>query len=303
MFELLSPSHTFITHSIFQQLFCYNLTTAVNNTKGIMSIFKTSSKLAVFGILFTTVCANSFAQSKSKFPSGLKSSLLFHYTFDKDTDTKIIDSSKKGNNAVLSYDWTSKESSAWQKTGAKNGSLKFDGHTQLTLPVPSKLKDTFTVCFWYKTDKSHEVDEQANGGDSGLTGQHWLLKTGMGGMRKAGMGVSVGTNGISVYEHACDYVPARVVYEKQLGKDWVHVAVVYSRKKISLFVDGEKVGKADKSPMEFVYPAIMAGRMGAGFSGKSFVGGLDEFMMFKSAVSADNVKKLYKFSQGKGMKK
>lgn len=268
-----------------------------------MSIFTKSSKLIATGILFTTVFSNAHAQTKARFPSELKQSLLFHYTFDKDTDTKIVDSSKNENNAILSYNWASKENSAWQKTGVKNGSLKFDGHTQLTLPVPSKLKDTFTVCFWYKTDKSHEVDEQADGGDSGLTGQHWLLKAGMGGMKKAGMGVSVGTNGVSVYEHASDYVPGRVVYDKPLGKEWVHVAVVYSRKKVSLFVNGEKVGKAGKSPMESVYPAIIVGQMSDGFSGKSFIGSLDEFMMFKSALSSDNVKKVYKYSQGKGMKK
>ena len=53
----------------------------------------------------------------------------------------------------------------------------------------------------------------------------------------AGAGVSVGTNGISVYEHATDYMPSTLVYDTPIS-GWTHVAVVYNNGQPNLYING-----------------------------------------------------------------
>lgn len=57
------------------------------------------------------------------------------------------------------------------------------------------------------------------------------------------MGVSVGTNGISVYEHAADYLPALLVDNCTLS-GWNHITVVYRNRQPTLYLNGlyEKAG-------------------------------------------------------------
>lgn len=45
----------------------------------------------------------------------------------------------------------------------------------------------------------------------------------------------VGTNGISVYEHSSDYLPALLVHQAPI-LGWTHVAVVYRNKQLSLYI-------------------------------------------------------------------
>ena len=45
----------------------------------------------------------------------------------------------------------------------------------------------------------------------------------------AGAGISVGTNGISVFEHGDNYLPSLLVYDVPLT-GWDHVVVVYENK-------------------------------------------------------------------------
>ena len=79
---------------------------------------------------------------------------------------------------------------------------------------------------------------EANTGTSGTSGQRYAIGPESGGTDgKAGVGVSVGTNGISVFEQADNYLPSVLVWNTNLI-NWTHVAVVYESKQPKLYVDG-----------------------------------------------------------------
>lgn len=71
--------------------------------------------------------------------------------------------------------------------------------------------DNFTVMAWVKAVDEHEVDKESDAGTAGTKGQRYLFGANHG-SELAGAGVSVGTNGISVYEHGDGYMPALAVY-------------------------------------------------------------------------------------------
>src|SRR4029078_1810271 len=73
----------------------------------------------------------------------------------------------------------------------------------------------------------------------------------------AGAGVSVGTNGISVFEHTHGYLPSPLVYNKELS-GWFHVVVVYINKQPSLYVNGTLVHTGVKSTTT-VHPGVCLG--------------------------------------------
>jgi hypothetical protein len=101
----------------------------------------------------------------------------------------------------------------------------------------------------------------------------------------AGAGVSVGTNGVSVYEHANGYMPATLVYQAALN-GWTHVAVVYEDKNPRLYINGSLVRTGLTSPKNFVRltPSNLGG-MSYGF----FDGQLKDVRVYNGALSAAEI--------------
>jgi len=126
-----------------------------------------------------------------------------------------------------------------QASGAQAPSaLDFDGVDDVVqVPGATSLSlqdvaNTFTVEAWVKPTAAHEIDDQRSDGTSG---QRYLIFPAHGGTAAAGMGISVGTNGVSVYEHAGGYMPAVLVWRGAL-RHWTHVAVVYQNRQPSLYI-------------------------------------------------------------------
>lgn len=70
-------------------------------------------------------------------------------------------------------------------------------------------ENNFTMEFWVKPYYLHEIDVESTGGYGGTSGQRYVIFPGHGGDgygSRAGAGISVGTNGVSVYEHADGYL-------------------------------------------------------------------------------------------------
>ena len=61
-------------------------------------------------------------------------------------------------------------------------------------------------------DARHEIDETSNSDTKGTSGQRYLFYPDHGGDHAAGMGISLGSNGFSNYEHGSNYMPATAVY-------------------------------------------------------------------------------------------
>jgi RHS repeat-associated protein len=98
------------------------------------------------------------------------------------------------------------------------------------------------------------------------------------------MGISVGTNGVSVYEYAGGYMPALLVWQGSIA-DWAHIAVVYKDNQPTLYINGVKVKEGVRSS-KTVHPSF-------GFGGGSygyFAGVVDEIRMWGTARTEPEIK-------------
>lgn len=132
----------------------------------------------------------------------------------------------------------------------------------------TSVSNTFTYEFWALPQATHEIDSESTGGISGTSGQKWAIGAVHGGVA-AGAGVSIGTNGISVYEHGDYYMPALLVYPTTIN-DWVHIAVVYENKQPKLYINGILVKTGLTSGRPAVYPSAIFGKLATygNFKGK-----------------------------------
>lgn len=153
--------------------------------------------------------------------------------------------------------------------------LEFDGlddYAQINYTAPI---NTFTVAAWVKANEEHEIDiESANyRSTDGRTGQKYLFAPTPYSRADLnyylGLGISVGTNGVSVYEHAVRVAPAVAVYQGDLGTDWNHIAVTYANRQAMIYVNGVLVHVGQISRLRSVRaPSVLGGCPLGGFNGK-----------------------------------
>jgi len=121
--------------------------------------------------------------------------------------------------------------------------LEFDGKddaVKLHYPTPV---NNFTLAAWVKAEVPHQIDIEGVTGTGGFSGQKYLFAPeptgGTGSTVNGGVGVSVGTNGISVYEYYnSSSIPAIAVYEGYLGTGWNHIAITYTDRQPRIYVNG-----------------------------------------------------------------
>ena len=158
------------------------------------------------------------------------------------------------------------------------------------------------MTFWAKPGLEHQIDNQTTAGTEGIEGQRYAIfpihASDAYGNGHSSAGVSVGTNGISVYENSSGYFPALLVYETNIT-DWVNVAVVYNNKTPSLFIDGVLV-KTGLSSFKTVHPSAgygdiysnQSGGFGGGRDGSNynhFGGWLDEIRYYDRALTSEEI--------------
>lgn len=153
----------------------------------------------------------------------------------------------------------------------------------------STVSNTFTIDFWVNPTQTRVSTTQSNSGAVGVnTGHRWVIYPWHGGVpanNRAGAGVSVGTNGISVGEHADSYMPTTLVWNGTIT-GWTHVAIVYTNRVPSLYVNGAWVATGVVSGKTTVYPSIGSG---ASASYGAYYGGLDNVRYWNRALSAAEI--------------
>ena len=186
-------------------------------------------------------------------------------------------------------------------TGVVGQCFSFDGVSGCVMntntPPLTNIQDTFTMEFWAYPRAGYRMLPE--GGGVGTSGQSYAIFPdwgGYGGM--AGAGVCVGTNGISVMEHADNYMPSMLSYTNDIN-GWVHVAVVYTNKQPVLYVNGVKVRTGITSTETAVYPSKNLGNSYASADGYQFDtygpynGLLDEVSIYNRALSQDEILAIY----------
>ncbi|WP_375329244.1 Calx-beta domain-containing protein [Microcystis sp. BLCC-F210] len=168
-----------------------------------------------------------------------------------------------------------------------NQALSFDGVDDYVTNdnLFPTVSGTFTMEFWVNPTATRDTTPEENSGISGGSGQRYAIFPTHGeasnlGFNHFGAGVSVGTNGISVFEHTAYYLPSLLVYDTSLS-DWNHVAIVYSNNTPSLYLNGQFI-KTGLTSTGIVHPSVVS--LGGGDTGYgTFQGSLDEVRIWDTA--------------------
>ncbi|TKJ35485.1 MAG: hypothetical protein CEE38_15040 [Planctomycetes bacterium B3_Pla] len=186
-------------------------------------------------------------------------------------------------------DGTSFQGVLYQQAGHAGYALGFDGvDDYITVGTTGRPTDTFSFGAWLKTSATHQIDSESAAGVGGVSGQRYAFDPQHGGDSNGGAGLSIGTNGILVYEHGSNYMPATAVYDADIGNDWNHIMIVYDNKQPTIYLNGEAVRTGFASPRAVVNAPIRFGGMAYGF----FEGLMDEVRIYNRALSAAEIKKL-----------
>lgn len=118
-----------------------------------------------------------------------------------------------------------------------------------------------------KVNVTHGVDTESNSGTAGTTGQNyvfsystWFNST----VSMSAVLLSVGTNGISVYEHCSSYMPPIAVYNGTIGTEYNHICVVYINRVPSIYLNGTKVRTGLTSDKATIYADLKIGDLAYG---------------------------------------
>jgi hypothetical protein len=188
---------------------------------------------------------------------GPEGSLVLHWKADEGKGRQILDSSANGIGGTFSD-----SGPLWSK-GLRGGALLFDGSRDFVTPWKAfpDIKNSFTMTLWVKPAATRSATPEASSGAfDGQKGQRYALFPTHGrqyGPDHVGTGLSVGTNGISVIEHADQHMPSTLVYEGDLS-GWSFVCLVYSDRQPTLYVNGAAVRKGKVSAMT-VHPSAHLG--------------------------------------------
>lgn len=151
----------------------------------------------------------------------------------------------------------------------------------------SAITNNFTVEFWVNPQTTHQIDAQSQTGTTGTSGQCYAVYPAYGGAAVTGrssMDVSVGTNGVSVYEHAEAYMPPLLVWQGSMTV-WKHVVVVYTNKTPSLYINGQLVKTGLTSNKSLVSPGYTIG----GGSYGVMQGSIDELRIWNVARTQQQI--------------
>jgi Concanavalin A-like lectin/glucanases superfamily len=171
---------------------------------------------------------------------------------------------------------------AAQSLAQQGTALHFDGvDDKLTASGNTLAVNTFTIEGWALPTATHTINAEAVSGITGHAGQKYMLVPPQAGSN-SGVGISVGTNGVSVYEHGDNYLPCLLSWTGTITS-WTHIAVVCVNKQYKLYINGNLVrtGLTSTRGNSLVY---LSGGIGGGQYG-AYQGSLDEFRVWNRALA------------------
>ena len=188
----------------------------------------------------------------------------------------------------------------WLSPGCFNvragSALAFDGtndYVQVGSGLFANVTNSFTIELWAYPAVARAVTAQATFGIPGVSGQRYAIYPDQGGIAygaaaHAGAGISIGTNGVSVFEHSDGYLPSPLVFATNLTS-WTHVAVVYANGIPRLYVAGSLV-RTGLSTGHIVHPSANLGGTGDNLYGP-FGGILDEVRIWSVALDESTLRR------------
>jgi uncharacterized repeat protein (TIGR02543 family) len=181
------------------------------------------------------------------------------------------------------------------RSGTVSRAYAFDGIDDViaTSGAASIVEHSFSLSLWFKAEELDTLQAETTSGTRGYA-QHYIINPIQGGT-KSGIGISGGTNGISVFEHGNAFLPAVLVYSQPLGNNWVQaVLTCYQDGPPQLFINGVHVRaglQTGRSKMFSAFVDLGAGIGGGGYG--HFKGAIDDVRVYNRALSNDEVSALY----------
>ena len=204
---------------------------------------------------------------------------------DGSGSTTAADSSGNGNTGTL-------HGPTWVDPGKIGKALSFDGNDDYVSTATDPfvpVTDTFTMALWANPTATRVTTAEANSGVTGTSGQRFAIFPTFYDPT-VGAGISVGTNGISVFEHTGYYLPSPLVYDATIS-GWTHIVVVYTNKQPKLYVNGNWV-RDGLTSTKTVHPGgKLLGDSTTGYG--CYQGQMDEVRIYDRALDVTQIAELY----------
>ncbi len=162
--------------------------------------------------------------------------------------------------------------------------IRFRGAERLRISNPAVPADNFTLIVVAKADVTHEIDIQSNSSIEGVWNQKYLFWPDHGGDANAGQGLSLGTNGVTNYEHGSGYMPPNAVYAGDL-RNFSVIGVNYLDKQPFLYINGSETQEGLASLRSKVFAPTIIGGGGYGY----FSGDIAEILIYDASLSSENI--------------
>lgn len=173
----------------------------------------------------------------------------------------------------------------------KDGCVYFDGvDDKITTASAqySTLTNNFTIMAWVNPTA-------ARSGTAGTSGQRYAVYPPQGnsafgmGTNHVGVGFSVGTNGVGIYEHGASYIPQKLSYTNAIT-GWTHIAVTYTDGIPRLYINGTLVSTGTASDGRISHPGCWGGSSYGWYKGY-----MDEFRVYDKPLTAGQIVAIIKF--------
>ncbi|MBU0664416.1 MAG: CxxxxCH/CxxCH domain-containing protein [Proteobacteria bacterium] len=152
-----------------------------------------------------------------------------------------------------------------------------------------RLANNFTLEAMVQVTTTHEVETESTVTTGGTSGQKYVFGANMYSGTEPGMGVSMGTNGISVYEHSGGYMPPLAIYSGAIPASvWQHMVVTYTNKQPRIYLNGNLVRTGLVSPKTNVYITTSLCQDDSNYG--PFAGKVDEVRIYGNALNDTEVR-------------
>jgi RNA polymerase sigma factor (sigma-70 family) len=157
---------------------------------------------------------------------------------------------------------------------------------EVAMPA-SELNDHFTMALWAYPRATACLIDNGDPEFTGCNAQRYAVVPSHGGLegKRAGCGISVGTNGVGLFEHTHNHCPCVVEHKAEI-KGWTHIAVVYAKGTPTLYLNGTAV-KTGTPSRWVVFPGTAFGDNR--FNYGPYHGLVDEATLFSRALTAGEV--------------
>ncbi len=187
--------------------------------------------------------------------------------------------------------------------GLVGRAFRFDGVTGCVIndePGMTSILDSYTIEFWARPSAERATTPEATSGIAGVNGQRFAIFPHNGQLGAVGSGVSVGINGVRVFEHGSVYLASRLVYDAPI-RDWTHVAVVYENRQPRLYLNGALM-RVGLTSTRSSYPSTWFGESGPDRLNSAngyYAGLLDEVRIYNRPLSPAEIQARYQDGCGR----